>query len=239
MNFKLSKKKNPDNENNQQLTLYSEDFLDRTNKLKEVLYNRQKTVSALKTPAEEIKRRADGFDYAEEGYMRDQLNKLFPGWSWIEAGNSPVQFPLGAHWVVVSGKLRVPDFGIVTPDGKIFFREFFSPCAHRVQFKRGADYEPQNLINLGNDVKAANSEALKKAINSLCNISDDVYRKEMNQGLSKELADELLSIKKRLSPEEEKSVDEYLESFGGLYSLTETTARNLINNINTKFNKEK
>ena len=33
-------------------------------------------VSATKTPSWAVKRRPDGFDYVEEGYMRNKLNEI-------------------------------------------------------------------------------------------------------------------------------------------------------------------
>jgi hypothetical protein len=53
-------------------------------------------------------------------------------------------------------------------------RSFDSVAAHRIAVSRnGSGY-----VDLGNDLKAANSDAFKVAVNRLCNVADDVYRKQ-------------------------------------------------------------
>lgn len=95
--------------------------------------SKHKEISEKKTPKTQIKKRPDGLDYLEEGYMRQAgLNENYPIWSWTPTDN-PVQF-LGSEWVVVSGVLEVVDEGVP--------RKFFSPGAARVQFKRGAPHTP-------------------------------------------------------------------------------------------------
>ena len=43
----------------------------------------------------------------------------------------------------------------------------------------GQEHTPENVINIDHNVGAANTNAFKRAVNRLCNIADDVYRKEM------------------------------------------------------------
>ena len=40
-------------------------------------------------------------------------------------------------------------------------------------------HTPENIIDIGNNIKASNSDAFKVAANRLCNIADDVYRKQV------------------------------------------------------------
>ncbi len=133
------------------------------------LTRKHKSISQRTTPRAYIKQRPDGFDYVDEAYMRNELTKEYPVWSWSEAGENPVQF-LGAEWVIVSGKLRIEDNGVV--------REFFSPGSARVQFKRGKPHTAENVIDIDKNLASANTNAFKRAVNRLGNIADDVYRKQ-------------------------------------------------------------
>jgi hypothetical protein len=151
-----------------------------------------------------IDQKPDGFggslDYIIEAYMRDRLNHHFPGWSW-EQGQIQL---MGSEWVLVSGHLVILDehllaFGKNPPE-----RRFFGTGAARIQFKTcGCKREtknkrpdpncsdcngtgklphiPENVIDIDKNVKSANSSALKVAINRLCGIGDDVYRKRIDE----------------------------------------------------------
>ena len=56
------------------------------------LTRKHKSISQRTTPRAYIKQRPDGFDYVDEAYMRNELTKEYPVWSWSEAGENPVQF---------------------------------------------------------------------------------------------------------------------------------------------------
>ena len=131
---------------------------------------KHKRISNETTPDLFVKRKNDGFDYVEEAYLRSRLNEEYPLWSWSPAGNNPVQF-LGSEWVVVSGVLRIDEDG--------FTKEFFSPGAARIQFKRGSEHIPENVIDIDKNVASANTNGFKRAVNRLTNIADDVYRKQV------------------------------------------------------------
>jgi len=147
-------------------------------------HSKYKNISKEKTPQVDgtgrkiIDRRPDGFDYIIEAYMREALDKHFPGWSWVFT--APLQF-LGSSWVVKEGELWIPDehllaFGIKPP-----VRRFNACGAARIQFKRGTPHTPENIVDVDKNVKAANSAALKKAINQLTHIGDDVYGKRIEE----------------------------------------------------------
>jgi len=128
-----------------------------------------------------IDQKPDGFggslDYIVEAYMRDRLNHHFPGWSWEQR---QIQM-LGSEWVIVSGHLVILDehllaFGKNPPE-----RRFFGAGAARIQFKRNQPHTAENVIDIDKNVKSANSSALKVAINRLCGIGDDVYRKRIDE----------------------------------------------------------
>jgi hypothetical protein len=127
----------------------------------DVLIRKHQKVSEQPTPQDVVKSR-NGFDYVDEGYMRFKLNKHYPIWSW-----EIIKYEtLGDKAIVVHGRLKVMDEGVP--------RSFDSVAAHRIAVSRsGGGY-----VDLGNDMKAANSDAFKVAVNRLCNVADDVYRKQ-------------------------------------------------------------
>jgi len=139
-----------------------DEFLARTQELKDNIRNKIKDISAATTPQVDgtgLKIRAvrdDGYEYVIEAFMRTELDRLFPGWSWEPQG--PPLF-LGAEWVYWWGILSIVDenligLGVIPP-----IRKF------------GA----------GNAVRSgANSKAFKKAINMLTHICDDVYKKRLD-----------------------------------------------------------
>tara|TARA_R110000787_G_scaffold246295_1_gene352045 strand:+ start:6297 stop:6938 length:642 start_codon:yes stop_codon:yes gene_type:complete len=163
------------------------------------IIKKHKSISQRTTPKTYVKTRPDGFDYVEEAYMRNQLTKEYPGWSWSSAGENPVQF-LGAEWVIVTGVLRFQDNGVP--------REFFSPGSARVQFKRGKPHTAEYVIDIDKNLASANTNGFKRAINRLGNIADDVYRKQ-DLTLSDEDVDDL---EKRMEGLSEDWKDKIMQS---------------------------
>lgn len=125
------------------------------------LVEKHKKLSNTSTPKPYIETRADGFDYVDEGYMRGLLNKHFPMWSW-EIKKYEI---LGDVEIIVHGKLTVVDEGLP--------RYFDAVASHRIA-KNAKGY-----VNISNNLKSANTDAFKVAVNRLCNIADDVYRKQV------------------------------------------------------------
>ena len=179
-------------------------------------------VSATKTPSWAVKRRPDGFDYVEEGYMRNKLNEIYPIWSW-EAVGSGVQF-IGAEWAVVTAELVVVDNGIP--------RKFFSPGAARIQFKKGSPHTPENVVDIDKNLASANTNAFKRACTRLVNIADDVYKKHIEDlTLTPEQIEEVEELIKDLDIKYQESVRMAIED--GILNT-----KNLDNAIN-KIKKEK
>jgi hypothetical protein len=118
-----------------------------------------KDVSNIDTPNFFIKNKG-GIDYVEYSYMREVADKHYPGWSWKIIKSEL----LGSEAYVVHGRLRWFDRGI--------WREADSVAAHRIQSRRDGG----GFVDIGNDIKAANTDAIKKAFNMYLNIADDVYR---------------------------------------------------------------
>jgi len=144
-------------------------------------------VSDINTPKAYIKKKMD-MDYVEVGYMKKIADKHYPGWSWEVI---KTEFA-GTQAYVVHGRLKWYDSGIQ--------RTGDMTAAHRIQRKRGTE----EYVDLGNDIKAANTDCMKKAFNMYMNIADDVYR---NQVEDTELTDKQVAdlIKVALGVSEEKA----------------------------------
>ena len=124
------------------------------------LVDKHEEISMLDTPKVYVKQQ-QGFDYVDEGYMRHLLNKHYPVWKW-----EIVKYEfIGDKAILVHGKLTINDNGIE--------RSFDSIDAHRIASN------DKGYVDIGNDLKSANTDCFKVAVNRLCNIADDVYRKRI------------------------------------------------------------
>ena len=153
-----------------ELAIIENGALTNINKALKNITKHHKKVSDIKTPKPFVKQKM-GMDYVEYSYMREIADKEYPGWSWTVI---KTEFA-GTEAYVVHGRLKWFDNGV--------WREGDATAAHRVQKKRGSD----DYVDLGNDIKAANTDCIKKAFNMYMNICDDVYR---NQVEDPELTDE-------------------------------------------------
>ena len=144
--------------------------------VRKAITDKHKHVSGLTTPSPYVKKK-QGMDYVEYSYMREIADKEFPGWSWTIEKTEV----LGSEAYVVHGRLKWFDEGI--------WRQGDMCAAHRIQKKRGID----EFVDIGNDVKAANTDCIKKAFNMYLNICDDVYRNQVDDfELSDDQKDEIV-----------------------------------------------
>lgn len=164
-----------------QLVPITQEFLDKVTIFKEDMYKHHQEISKEKTPkvdgtGKPIRSFKGSQEYVEDSWMRDRLNKHFPGWSWDKAGD--IQF-LGSEWVVADGTLTIIDesllaLGIVPP-----VRRYWAGDSVRIQFKKDMPHIPENVIDIGDNVQSAITGAMKRAINRLTGICDDVYGKRV------------------------------------------------------------
>jgi hypothetical protein len=162
----------------------------------ESLSAKHQHVSEDPTPQDVVKSR-NGFDYVDEGYMRWKLNQYYPIWSW-----EVIKYEtLGDKAIVVHGRLKIMDEGVP--------RSFDSVAAHRIAVSRnGSGY-----VDLGNDLKAANSDAFKVAVNRLCNVADDVYRKQyVDKSLGDVQVNNLMDVIAEMDKKEADQVYKALKS---------------------------
>lgn len=166
----------------------------------------QKKVSKIKTPKGYVKKK-QGFDYVELSYMKSVANEQYPGWSWNIINSEA----MGTAAYLVHGRLKWFDNGI--------WREGDMVAAHRIQTKKGTT----DFVEIGNDVKSANTDCLKKAFNVYMNIAADVYRSE-----DPELSDEQIDTLRKLADK----ADIYNE-------INDKLIDGVINNLNYKASKSK
>lgn len=118
-----------------------------------------------KTPKQYLKKRpAKGggqWDYVTGGYVKKCLNLLF-GWQWsFEIIESQVQF----DEVIVLGRLTCK-----TPVGEIIKMQYGNKD---IAYKKNT----KDPLSIGNDMKAAATDALKKCASEI-GIAADIYNKE-------------------------------------------------------------
>jgi uncharacterized membrane-anchored protein YjiN (DUF445 family) len=173
-----------------ELAIIESDALSTVNKALKSITRKHKKVSKISTPKAFIKQKM-GMDYVEYSYMREVADKEFPGWSW----NIIKTEVLGSEAYVVHGRLKWFDGGV--------WREGDMTAAHRIQKKRGTS----EFVDIGNDIKASNTDCIKKAFNHYMNIADDVYRNQIEDPeLNEEQKKMLVEIAESIDNETTKMI---------------------------------
>ena len=131
----------------------------------QTIADRHTEISNIKTP-KAYQYKKQGFDYVKIEYMRGIANKYFPTHSWKVISTEV----LGSEAYVVHGRLTWHE----EANGVMVKRTGDMVAAHRIQKLVGTD----KFSDIGNDVKAANTDTMKKAYNMYFNIADDVYRNQ-------------------------------------------------------------
>jgi hypothetical protein len=167
---------------NNKVIAVDEEVLAATDTIRKAITKKHDRVSKIKTPKPFIKKKM-GLDYVEIGYMRKIADEHFPGWSWTVQKTEN----LGSEAYVVHGRLKWYDEGI--------WREGDMVAAHRIQKKRGTN----EFVDIGNDIKASNTDCMKKAFQMYMNIADDVYRNQVEDlTLTDEQKNDILVIASEL-----------------------------------------
>ena len=180
---------------NNEIIVVDEQTLQVNDTIREAITAKHKFVSRIKTPKPFIKKKM-GLDYVEFSYMREIADKEYPGWSWTIEKTEV----LGSEAFVVQGRLLWYDEGI--------WRKADMVAAHRIQKKRGTN----EFVDIGNDIKASNTDCIKKAFNMYLNIADDVYRNQVEDlQLSDEQKNEILILADDVSEERMKQVHELIK----------------------------
>jgi hypothetical protein len=154
-----------------------------------------KKIGKIETPKGLIKKK-QGFDYVELSYMKNMANEQFPGWSWtIIKGEA-----LGSNAYVVHGRLKWLDNGL--------WREGDMVAAHRIQTKSG---DSSKFVDIGNDIKSANTDCMKKALNVYMDIAADVYRSE-DPTLDDNQYEKLVTTASKIDKDTEYTIVKKIES---------------------------
>jgi len=181
--------------NSNEVIVVDQQMLEATDTIRMAITEKHKKVSRIATPKPFIKKKM-GLDYVEFSYMRDVADKEFPGWSWTIEKTEV----LGSEAFVVQGRLTWYDEGI--------WRKADMVAAHRIQKKRGTN----EFVDIGNDVKASNTDCIKKAFNMYLNIADDVYRNQVEDlELSDEQKSEILVLAGDVSEERMEQVHDLIK----------------------------
>ena len=134
----------------------------------QTITDRHTEISNIKTP-KAYQYKKQNFDYVKIEYMRGIANKYFPTHSWEIISHHE----LGSEAYVVHGRLTWHE----EANGVMIKRIGDMVAAHRIQKLQGTN----KFSDIGNDVKAANTDTLKKAYNMYFNIADDVYRNQYQE----------------------------------------------------------
>ena len=122
-----------------------------------------------KTPQEHIHSRpgkgGGSFDYVTGVYVKKVLNYVF-GWLW---DFKVLQHGKEGHFIWVLGELTVKNNSGTTITKTQFGRA-------EIKYKKDTKKIPENMLDFGNDLKAATTDALKKCASEF-GIASDVYGK--------------------------------------------------------------
>lgn len=174
---------------------------DAISKFEESIRKTHDKASKKKTNPNHVKQKA-GMDYVEFNYMRNQVNDLYPIWS---TKNLQIKHELiNSGWVAVQLELHWIDNGVP--------RQGVSAAAHRIAFKSNQERVPENIVDLSNDVKAAVTDALKKAFNTYLNISDDIYRNIEIEPISKDQRNAMYKIIEDCEPSQQKAFYNFVDN---------------------------
>lgn len=179
-----------------EIVVNSDNALTDIKEMMQKITEHHKKVSHAVTPKAYIKKKM-GMDYVEYSFMRDIADKEFPGWSWeVQSTETLSDFAYLVH-----GRLKWFDNGV--------WRTGDAVAAHRIQKKRNS----KEYVDIGNDVKAANTDCIKKAFNMYMNIADDVYRNQIEDvELTQTQHDVILDIAAKLGQDMEETILEKLNN---------------------------
>ena len=170
--------------------------------LRETVTEHVTSIYDVKTPKEKIKKRPDGFDYVESTWM----DKTFKGWS-----------PLYKFTLVhVNETLGWIDI-IVSLEDRITGNVELGAGSARIQVRRNTvePYQASDIVDKGNNLKAALTNACKNA-QSKFGTSADVYGKRESIRTPDEISrfNQMLSTVKRMNPARAKMFEDTWHGLG-------------------------
>ena len=167
------------------LVVHSNNYPVISEETRKEIADKHKKVSQTETPKHFVKKKYDGMEYCEISYMKSIAEDEYAPWNWEIMGKEV----LGTEAYVVHGRLTYTDANGVVRIGDMV-------AAHRIQKKRGTN----EFVDIGNDIKAANTDCMKKAFNMFLNIADDVYRNQIEDlELSNDEKNDILELAAKCS----------------------------------------
>lgn len=178
----------------------------------ESIKKRHKKISEIKTPKRFIEQKMS-FDYVAAPYIKSMADKHYPGWSWKIINFEVIIVNDRTEAVVIHGRLKWYEDGL--------WREGDMVAAHRIQYKKvvkldgnGKGMKDANgnwmyirsdeLVDMGNDIKAGNTDCMKKAFSVFLNIADDVYKAHIDDlSLNNNEVKTILTLAKKIDREKE------------------------------------
>ena len=162
------------------------------------IQKRHLEISKIETPNKFIEKKM-GLDYVKLPYMKRMADSYYPGWSWeIVKSTIHVDSEGIPTFIMVHGRLKWYENGL--------WRSGDMVAGHRIQRKSD---DQKVLVDPGNDIKAGNTDCMKKAMNVFMNISDDVYKAD-DPELNDEQKEQIMALAKQLGDEDEKKFEKFI-----------------------------
>ena len=120
----------------------------------------------IKTPAEKVKKRPDGFDYVEASWMDYQTKQFMPLYEY-----KLIHLSIEHGWINV----------IVSLKDRITGNVELGADSARIMIKKNTDVPSfESIIDMGNNLKSSLSQAIKNA-QSRFGIAADIYQKRESE----------------------------------------------------------
>ncbi len=217
---------------NKDLVLYSSEFLEKIENLKNRINSKRVENSKKETPQnrKDIKG-GTGYEYVEEDYLRAELDRQFI-WSYISQKQETVYMEASFNGNTIKIPFAEKTLGYLEIIDEGIKRSFPAPGYQQYQYTKGAVKGWNSLVNPELACRGAWTRGLSFAINRLTRIADDVYRKTAEEyELKKELQEEIEELSEKLSPEEKIKLSRTLKQYGSMKNLPEDVANNTIDYI--------
>lgn len=206
-----------ENTNNKIMEMPNDEATSSILHLQKLIDESHRVVSAIVTPKEQIFTN-QGFDYVQLGYMKKIADKYYSGWSF-----KIIKYEfVGQEAVCVHGRLKWCDLGV--------WREGDMLDSHDLMKKR----DTGKIINIGNTLKAAVTDCMKKTLNTYLNIADDVYKKS-GEFVSEKQKEDMIALSRQLDKKTQTLVFSALSKD----KITPYNYEEKMNNLRKKINENK
>ena len=141
-----------------------------------------KKVLQARTPKKFIKKDPRGFDYVEIGYVRRMLDAAFP-MSWSTQADLVVPWDVISKTGQLAVKVTLTVYDLETRQEIRRVENYGSSEVKR--YKQDHPTKPGHPMDIGNDLKAAAADGLKKCA-SMLGIAQDIYEPKVQAAVDSE-----------------------------------------------------